>query len=234
MVRGIVFSAWQGRRPRRPASWEKEDSMKWRSLLLALATAAAATLLTAQEVKSKTTTIETTDSPKVVTITGEVVKYEPGQTIVIRQPDRRVMTYTLSPTVTLPSDIQVGRTVTVSTEPSSDGSGPAVVTKVTTTSMTPEGQTKTTTERTEMSPLGDTTKTTTTTISGTVSAYEPGQFITIERPDHQTVRYVITQESQLPQEVAVGNAVTIRTYTTGGNQVVKQVTVTKTKTKTRD
>lgn len=207
--------------------------MKWRSLFLALATAAAATLLTAQEVKSKTTTIETSDSPKIVTITGEVVQYEPGQTIVIRQPDRKVITYTLSPKVTLPEDIQVGRTVTVSTEPSSDGSGPAIVTKVTTTSMTPEGQTKTTTERTEMSPSGDTMKTTTTTISGTVSAYEPGQFITIERPDHQTVRYVINQESQLPQDVTVGKTVTIRTYTSGGNQIARQVTITKTKTKTK-
>jgi len=207
--------------------------MKWRSLFLALATAAAATLLTAQEVTSKTTTIESSDSPKVVTITGEVVKYEPGQTIVIRQPDRRVMTYTLSPTAVLPNDIQIGRTVTVSTEPSSDGSGPAIVTKVTTTSMTPEGQTKTTTEKTEMSPSGDTTKTTTTTISGTVSAYEPGQFITIERPDHQTVRYTITRESQLPQDLTIGKTVEIRTITSGGNQVAKQVTITKTKTKTK-
>ncbi len=207
--------------------------MKWRSLFLALATAAAATLLTAQEVKSKTTTIESSDSPKVVTITGEVVKYEPGQTIVIRQPDRRVMTYTLSPTAVLPNDIQIGRTVTVSTEPSSDGAGPAIVTKVTTTSMTPEGQTKTTTEKTEMSPSGDTTKTTTTTISGTVSAYEPGQFITIERPDHQTVRYTITRESQLPQDLTIGKTVEIRTITSGGNQVAKQVTITKTKTKTK-
>jgi hypothetical protein len=207
--------------------------MKWRSLFLAIATAAAATLLTAQEVTTKQTTIQTSDNPKVVTITGEVVKYEPGQTIVIRQPDRRVLTYTLSPTAVLPDDIQVGRTVTVSTEPSSNGSGPAMVTKVTTTTMTPEGQTKTVTEKTEMSPSGDTTKTTITTISGNVTAFEPGQFITIERPDHQTVRYTITQESQLPPEVAVGKTVTIRTFTSGGNQIAKQVTITKTETKTR-
>ena len=207
--------------------------MKWRSLFLAVATAAAATLLTAQEVTTKQTTIQSSDGSRSVTITGEVVKYEPGQTIVIRQPDRKVVTYTLSPTVVLPSDIQIGRTVSVSTEPSSDGSGPAMVTKVTTTSMTPEGQTKTTTERTETSPSGDTIKTTTTTISGTVSAYEPGQFITIERPDHQTVRYTITKESQLPQDLTIGKTVTIRTYTSDGSQVARQVTITKTKTKTR-
>ena len=207
--------------------------MKWRSFFLALATGAAATLLVAQEVTTKQTTVQSSDNPRVVTISGEVVKYEPGQTIVLRQPDKRVVTYTLSPGAILSEDIQIGRTVTVSTEPSKDGSGPAIVTKVTTTSMTPEGQTKTTTEKTEMSPSGETSKTTTTTISGTVSAFEPGQFITIERPDHQTVRYTITQESQLPQDLTVGKTVTIRTTTVNGAQVAKQVTITKTKTRTQ-
>lgn len=207
--------------------------MKWRSLFLAVVTASAATLLAAQEVTTKQTTVQNSDGSRIVTITGEVVKYEPGQTIVIRQPDQRIMTYTLSPSASLPEDIRVGRTVTISTEPSSNGSGPAVVTRVTTTSMTPEGQTKTTTEKTEMSPSGDTTKTTTTTIEGTVSSYEPGHFISIERPDHQTVRYTITQDSQLPQDLAIGKTVTIRTYTVNGAQVAKQVTVTRTKTKTR-
>ena len=206
--------------------------MKWRNVFLAMAACAFATLLAAQEVTTKQTTVQT-EPGKIVTITGEVVKYEPGQTIVLRQPDKRVVTYTLSPGAVLPDDIQTGRTVTVSTEPSSDGSGPAMVTKVVTTSMTPEGQTKTTTERTEMSPSGETSKTTTTTISGTVSAFEPGQFITIERPDHQTVRYTVTQESQLPQDLTVGKTVTIRTTTVNGAQVAKQVTITKTKTKTR-
>jgi hypothetical protein len=205
--------------------------MKLRSLFLALATAAAATLLSAQEVTTKQTTIQSTDNPKVVTITGEVIRYQPGQTIVIRGADRKETTFTLSPSANLPQDIQIGRTVTLSTEPASDGSGPAMVTKVTTTSMTPEGQTKTTTERTETNPAGDTIKTTTTTISGTVSAYEPGQFITIENPDHQTVRYTITKESQLPQDLTVGKTVTIRTYNSNGTQFARQVTVTKTKTK---
>jgi hypothetical protein len=206
--------------------------MKWRSVFLAMAACAFATLLAAQEVTTKQTTIENREG-QTVTVTGEVVRYEPGQTIVLRQPDKRVVTYTLSPGAVLPNDIQTGRTVTVSTEPSSNGSGPAVVTKVVTTSMTPEGQMKTTTEKTEMSPSGETSKTTTTTISGTVSAFEPGQFITIESPDHQTVRYTVTQESQLPQDLTVGKTVTIRTTTVNGAPVAKQVTITKTKTKTR-
>ncbi len=207
--------------------------MKWRSFSLALAMGAAATLLVAQEVTTKQTTTLSSDSSRIVTITGEVVKYEPGQTIVLRQPDKKVVTYTLGPGAVLPDDIQIGRTVTVSTEPSSSGSGPAVVTKVTTTSMTPEGQMKTTTERTETSPSGDMSKTTTTTISGTVSAFEPGQFITIESPDHQTVRYTITQDSQLPQDLAVGKTVTVRTTTVNGAPVARQVTITKTTTTTR-
>jgi len=206
--------------------------MKWRSLFLALATAAAATLLSAQEVSIKQTAIESSDNPHLVTITGEVVRFQPGQTIVLRSSGKET-TYTLSPSVTLPGDLQIGKTVTLSTEPAKDGSGPAMVTKVTTTSMTPEGQIKTTTEKTETSPSWDMTKTTTTTISGMVSAFEPGQFITIESPDHQTVRYTITKESQLPQDVAVGKTVTIRTYTNNGTQFARQVTITKTKTKTR-
>ena len=200
--------------------------MKWRSFFLAMATsAAAAGLLMAQEVSSKTTTIESSDSPRIVTVTGEVVKYQPGQTIVIREPNRRVVTYTLGPSLEIPQDVQVGRTVTVSSEPAADGSGPAVVTKVVTTSMTPGGQTKTTTERTESSPYGE-TKTTTTTISGTVSSYQPGQYIMIERPHHHMVRYVITRESELPQDLAVGKTVTIHTYRSNGTEVVRQVTVT--------
>src|SRR6476646_8194512 len=106
--------------------------MRFRTLLLALATGAAATLLSAQEVTTKQTTYQNAEG-KTVTITGEVVRYEPGRTIVIRQPDRPEVTYTIGHDVTVPQDVQVGRRVTISTEPASDGSGPAVVTRVVTT-----------------------------------------------------------------------------------------------------
>ena len=206
--------------------------MKSRILFLALATTTAATLLSAQEVTTKQTTVDSSGNVKTVTITGQVVRFQPGQTIVLRGPDQKITTYTLAPSAEIPGDIAVGRTVTLSTEPSSDTSAPAMVTKVvTTTSMTPDGQKKTTTERTETSPNGDMTKTTTTTIEGTISAYEPGQFITIEKPDHKTVRYTITQESQLPQDLAIGKTVTIRTYTNNGTEFARQVTITKTKIK---
>ena len=207
--------------------------MKSRTLLLALATSVAATLLSAQEVTTKQTTYQNADrTTKTVTITGDVIRYEPGQTIVIRQPDRQEVTYTLGHDVTVPQDVQVGRRVTISTEPASDGSGPAVVTRVTTTSVNANGQTKTTTEKTETNANGESTKTETTMVSGTVSSYEPGQFITITRPDNQVVKYTITKESQLPQEVAVGKTVTVQTMTFNGSPAVRQVTVTRTKTKT--
>ncbi len=204
--------------------------MKWRNFFLALATGAAASLLVAQEVTTKQTMVQTREG-QTVTITGEVVRYEPGQMIVLRQPDRHVVTYTIGPGAVIPEDIQIGRSVTVTTEPSSSGSGPAIVARVTTTSINPEGQTKTTTEKTETTAEGDTTKTTTTTISGTVSAYEPGRSITILEPNRQTVTYTVTQESQLPQELAVGKTVTIRTLKMKkGSPVVKEVTITKTRT----
>jgi hypothetical protein len=206
--------------------------MKCRILFLALATGAAATLLSAQEVTTKQTTVQSADGSRTVTITGEVVRYEPGQTIVIRQPDRQEVTYRIGPDAAIPQDIQVGRSVTISTEPASDGSGPAVVTRVTTTSVNASGQMKTTTEKTETNAAGDSTKTATTTISGTVSSYEPGQFITITQPDNQIVKYTITKESQLPQDVAIGKTVTVRTTTVNGAPAVRQVIITRTKTKT--
>jgi hypothetical protein len=206
--------------------------MKCRTLFLALATGAAATLLSAQEVTTKQTTVQSADGSRTVTVTGEVVRYEPGRTIVIRQPDRQEVTYTIGPDAAIPQDIQIGRRITISTEPASDGSGPAVVTRVTTTSVNPSGQMKTTTEKTATNADGDSTKTETTTVSGTVSSYEPGQFITITRPNHQVVKYTITQQSQLPQEIAVGKTVTVRTATLNGAPTVRRVTITRTKTST--
>lgn len=71
------------------------------------------------------------------------------------------------------------------------------------------------------------------TITGEVVKYEPGQFITIESPDHQTVRYTIAQDSQLPQDLAVGKTVTVRTTTVNGAPVARQVTITKITTRSR-
>ena len=209
--------------------------MNLRRILLALVVAGTAAWTMAQETRtySRETSVQTAEGTKTVTISGEVVRYEPGQTIVIRDPNKRVVTYTIGPDVTVPAEIPVGRRVTVTTEPSD--SGPAVVTRITTTSMSSDGQTRTTTEKTEMGASGE-TKTTTTTVYGTVSAFEPGQSITITREQGEPVTYVVDQQSQLPSDLAVGKKVTVRTTTIKGSPVARTVTdtTTKTKIKTKD
>jgi hypothetical protein len=246
--------------------------MKWKTLLIALAFGAA-TALVAQET---TTTKQETTTTRTSSVSGSVVKYTPGQTIVIRDSSGRETTYTISSSADVPAEVQVGKTVTISTEPSASGSGPAVVTRIQTTTMDSSGNLKTTTERTEMSPSSTTQSTTTesssqtmspsqttssgqtsssgqsstsssqtkvttqetsqspsgtstkttTTIYGTVTAYEPGQSITIENPGHQTVTYTIDTQSQLPKDIAVGKTVTITTRTVTGSSspVVRTVT----------
>jgi hypothetical protein len=113
----------------------------------------------------QTYTETTRTEVKPVVVTGEVVRYEPGRVIVVRS-DAGEVSYMLMPNLTIPSDVQVGRTVSLYTEPGQGGS--TLVKRVTTTSVTPSGNVKRTTEETRTSPSGETTTTTTTSISGTV------------------------------------------------------------------
>ena len=110
---------------------------------------------------AQTTQTET----KYVTVDGEVVRYEAGRVIVIRGADNKEVTYTLSPSVEVPAEVKVGRRVTLYTEPGRDG-GTQLVSRVTTTSVTPEGNVKRTTEDTRTLPSGATTRTTTTPSPG--------------------------------------------------------------------
>ena len=114
---------------------------------------------------AQTTQTET----KYVTVDGEVVRYDAGRMIVIRGADNKEISYTLSPSVAVPAEVQVGRRVTLYTEPGRDG-GTQLVSRVTTTSITSEGNVKRTTEDTRHLPSGATTRTTTTNTSGTVEA----------------------------------------------------------------
>jgi uncharacterized protein YndB with AHSA1/START domain len=148
------------------------------------------------------------DSDKYVMINGQVVKYEPGKTIVVRSADNRETVYTLSPSVAVPADVKVGRDVTLYTEASTDGST-QLVSRVVTTSVTPEGNVKRTTEDTRTLPSGATTRTTTTTISGRVEAYEAGKLITITSADGSKATYMINAQSKLPAGLVVGKTVTI-------------------------
>lgn len=163
-----------------------------------------------------------TTETKTVTIQGDVVRYEPGRTIVIRGADSKEITYTLSPSITVPAEVAVGRRVTLFTEPGSNGT--VLVSRVTTTSVTPEGNVKTTTEDTRKSPSGTTTKVTTTTTSGRVEAYVPGKTLTITRSDGSKITYLVNEKSQLPGDLVIGKTVTILPLTGSKDPVANIVT----------
>jgi len=171
---------------------------------------------------------------KYVTVDGEVVRYEAGQTIVIRGADNKDVTYTLTPSLVVPAEVKVGRRVTLYTEPGQFG-GTQLVSRVTTTSVTSEGDVKRTTEDTRTLPSGATTRTTTTTVSGKVAAYEAGKTLTITRSDGSTATYVLNKKSKVPADLVIGKTVSIVPVATTemGDPVVKTITyVTTTKTET--
>jgi hypothetical protein len=204
---------------------------------IAAALIAGAMTVAAQQTTTEQTTQRNPDgsvqtTTKTTTVTGSVLRYDKGRSIEIRGADGKTMTYVLTPSVEVPSEVQVGRSVTISTEPASDGSGPAVVTRIQTTSVNSQGQTKMTNERTETNASGQ-TKTTTTTVYGRVTAFQPGQSISIEEPGERTVTYSIDTSSELPTDLAIGKTVTIQTTTVAGspNPVVRKITY-RTTTKT--
>ena len=178
-------------------------------------------------------TVTPAGEPMYTTVTGDVVRFEPGRTLVLRGSDRKEVTYTLTPDLVVPSDVSVGRHVTLFTE--SGTGGTTLVKRVTTTSMTPEGNVKRTTQETRTYPSGAMDTTTTTSIDGVVQTYVAGKSITLTRPDNTTVTYVINDQSQIPADLAVGKRVFIRTVPLTGSSdlAVEQVSYTKTKTKSK-
>ena len=179
---------------------------------------------------AQTTQTET----KYVTVDGEVVRYEAGRVIVIRGADNKETVYTLGPSVAVPADVKIGRKVTLFTEPGKDGAT-QLVARVTTTSVTPEGNVKRTTEDTRTLPSGTTTRTTTTTISGKVEAYEAGKTLTITQSDGSKVTYMINEKSTVPADLVIGKSVSILPLPTTGlgepvAQTITYVTTTKTET----
>jgi hypothetical protein len=183
-------------------------------------------------VKASAQTTQT--ATKYVTVEGEVVRYEPGQVIVIRGADNKETSYTLSPGIVVPEEVQVGRRITLFTEPGSDGAK-QLVTRVTTTSVTSEGDVKRTTEDTRHLPSGATTRTTTTTITGKVEGYEAGKTLTVTQADGSKVTYAINEKSKVPADLVIGKTVTILPLATAGAaqpvaQTITYVTTTKTET----
>jgi hypothetical protein len=204
--------------------------MKSSAIVISALLAAGATVLSAP---APSQAADTT-----VTISGDIVRYEPGRVIVVREmaggPE---VTYTLAPSLTVPSGLAVGRHVTLYTSPGADAS--RTVTRIT-TSVTPEGNVQRTVETTRTNAAGESTRTVTTSVEGTVSALEPGRSLTLARPDGSTVTYVINRESRLPAGLAVGRAVMIRPVSITGSTepVVQTLTYTtikhgRTKTKVK-
>ena len=194
--------------------------------------AANQTQSTSQQTTIKTTTIE-----------GKVVRYEPGKTIVVMGPDNKEVSYILSTNVVVPADIEVGRVVTLTTEPSEVGA--VTVTRITTRTVNPDGSMKTETQTQSTNPdgskkteiqtqstsaSGDQTSVKTTTITGTVSAFEPGKSVTIVLPDKKTVIYTVDTSSVVPSDLTVGKTYTVQTTTTKNGVVVRKIVLTKTKT----
>jgi hypothetical protein len=173
--------------------------------------------------ETRTSASGETTKTRTTTINGEVVRYDPGHTIVVREPDSRVVTFPLASDANIPADIQVGKRVTVYTEPSAEG-GTTVVKRVITTSVTPEGQTMRTTQETRTEPSGMTTTTTNTTVSGTVEAYTAGKSVTVLQADGSRVTYMIAPQSSVPEEVVVGKTITI-VPSDPRNHVVKTIIV---------
>jgi hypothetical protein len=143
-----------------------------------------------------------------VTVDGEVVRYIAGREIVLRGADDKEVAYTLAPGTVLSEDVAIGRQVKLYTEPGVDGKS-QLVTRVTTTSVTPEGNIKRSTEETRKLPSGVTTSTTTTAVSGTVAAYEVGRTLTVTRSDGSQVTYLIDTNSTVPAGLVIGKAVQI-------------------------
>ena len=173
-------------------------------------------------------TTVTTDQPTIVM--GEVVRYEPGHVIVLRNAENTEVTYTLTPKIVIPAGVAVGRPVTLYTTHAEDGSW--TVTRVS-TSVTPEGNVQRTVERTRTNAEGETTRSTSTEVIGTVRGFEPGHSITVVRPDGTEVTYMINERTHLPANLAIGRTIMLRpAVVTDNSMVADTVTYTETKTKT--
>lgn len=175
---------------------------------------------------------QTTTETKYVTVDGDVVRYEPGRVIVLRGADSKEVTYTLAPSIVIPADVKVGRRVTLYTEPAANG-GTQIVSRVTTTTVTPEGNIKRTTEDTRNLPSGATTRTTTTSITGRVEAYEAGKTLTVTQTDGSKVTYLLTTKSQVPSDLVIGKTITVLPLAgTSGEPVAQTITYVTTTTTT--
>ena len=115
--------------------------MKSLAMFLAVAIGAVAGVAATQDVNASR-----------VTLTGDVVRYDAGKTIVVRGADGHDVTYTIAPALPVPAGVGVGRRVTIVTEPSETGA--VLVTRIT-TEAAPAGAITTTAETSGASSPGE-------------------------------------------------------------------------------
>jgi hypothetical protein len=170
---------------------------------------------------------------KPIVVMGEIVRYEPGHILVLRNSSNQEVSYTLTPSLTVPEGVAVGRRVTLYTTRGDDGS--STVTRIT-TSVTPEGNVARTVERSRTNALGETSTSTSTNIIGTVQAYEPRHSVTITREEGSQVTYMINERTHLPAGLAVGRTIVLRPMTVANpdERIADTITYTETKTKVKN
>ena len=192
--------------------------MNVRAAIAVLAIGLFSGLAIADDEVMKTTTEETT------TIQGEVVKMDPGNTIVIRKSGGETVTYQLTPEVALPEEVQVGRTVVLTM----DAPASKRVTRVTTSSVGPF--TKRVEETTD--ELGNVESRTSYTVKG----FEPGRQITLVGPSGKVVTYTLDATSVVPVDLSIGKTVVIDSEQSQGSPVARRVVYSKktTTTETED
>jgi hypothetical protein len=153
------------------------------------------------------------------TLSGNVVRYEPGKVIVVRDASGREVALALAPDVDIPAEleIQADRPVALSLARSPDGSWSVIR-----VAAAPENAAL---------PTGGTTS----DVTGTVSAYEAARSITIERPDGTEVTFLINADTQVPPGMAVGRTVLLHSasLSDSGQSVADTITYSKTKTKVK-
>ena len=169
----------------------------------------------------------TRTTTKTTTVEGKVVRYEAGKTIVVMESDNREVSFPLAPNATIPGDIEVGRFVSLSTENSD--AGPMTVTRITTRSVTPEGNIKTETHTRGTKPNGAQVSSKTTSVTGTVQAIQTGRSVTLVLPNKSTVEYTIDASSVVPADLVVGKTVTVQTTrtTNGAPLLVRKITTSR-------
>jgi hypothetical protein len=162
----------------------------------------------------------TTSTTTTGAVTGEVVRFEPGKSIVIRSATGET-TYTLAPKTAVPAEIQVGRTATVQFVPGRDGT--SMVKRINTTTLSPDGQVRETTDIIRTDPAGRVSTSTMSTLTGKVEAYLPGKSITVTDPSGARVTYALSGESLVSADALMGKDVVIQAAPSGQEAVTYEV-----------